>query len=165
MGEVEVRIGERGVEILTVHRPPVRNALNREARRGMADAVRGSGPASAGRCRRWHGFHFRWDLAELRDYPSRPDGLMRAIWVGDALSRPRAWPCPTISAINGPARGRGARIALACDPRIMTEEADPGLVHFHIGLKTTGSPAREALSLRLTDRGGPSARPGLPPGS
>lgn len=49
----------------------------------------------------------------------------------------------------------------------MTEDADPGFVHFHIGLKTTGRvlSAREALSLRLTDRGGRSARPGLPPGS
>jgi enoyl-CoA hydratase len=119
------------------------------------------------------------DLAELGDYPSRADGLRLATLMGDALSRLEALPCPTIAAINGPPRGGGAEVAVACDQRIMAEDADIGFVHIRLGLitawgggqrllRTVGYStaielmtkgrvlsAREALSLRLTDRVAP----------
>lgn len=41
---------------------------------------------------------------------------------------------PTIAAINGPAMGAGFQIALACDFRILAEDADMGLKDVKIGI-------------------------------
>jgi enoyl-CoA hydratase/carnithine racemase len=76
------------------------------------------------------------DIAELRGYPSRADGLRLATLMGDALARLEALPCPTLAALNGPARGGGAEIALACDLRFMAENADIGFVQARLGIVT-----------------------------
>jgi enoyl-CoA hydratase/carnithine racemase len=67
--------------------------------------------------------------------------------MGRALSRLESLPCPTIAAIEGPARGGGVEIALACDLRVMSTEADLGLVQITLGL-TPGWGAGQRL-LRL----------------
>jgi enoyl-CoA hydratase len=76
------------------------------------------------------------DLSELQHYPSREDGLRLATIMGDALARLEALPIPTIAAINGPARGGGAEIAMACDLRVMADDADIGFVHTRLGIVT-----------------------------
>jgi enoyl-CoA hydratase/carnithine racemase len=75
-------------------------------------------------------------VAELQAYPSRADGLRLATIMGDALARLEALACPTIAALNGPARGGGAEIAVACDLRVMAEDADIGFVHTRLGIVT-----------------------------
>jgi enoyl-CoA hydratase/carnithine racemase len=73
-------------------------------------------------------------LNELQHYPTRSDGLRLATIMGEALKRLEALPCPTVAAINGPARGGGAEIAIACDLRTIAEDADIGFVHTRIGI-------------------------------
>jgi enoyl-CoA hydratase len=140
MPEIEFHVDERGIGQLIVNRPEVRNALNWSAMRAFADAIEHAHDTpnlcalivtGAGRS-----FISGGDIQELQDYPSRADGLRLATIMGDALARLEALPCPTIAAINGPARGGGAEVAVACDIRLMSEDADIGFVHSKLGIAT-----------------------------
>ena len=140
MSEIQFEVDSRGIGLLTVNRPHVRNALTWEAMQGFANAVerahdthelRALIVTGAGRA-----FISGGDIAELQDYPTRTDGLRLATIMGDALARLEALPCPTIAALNGPARGGGAEVAVACDLRVMAEDADIGFVHSRMGITT-----------------------------
>jgi enoyl-CoA hydratase len=179
MDGIDFVVNSEGIGQLTIHRPQVRNALNWAAMRAFAEAVEEAHSLS-GLCALivsgvGKAFVSGGDLAELQHYPSREDGLRLATIMGDALARLEALPCPTIAAINGPARGGGAEIAMACDLRVMAEDADIGFVHARLGivpawgggqrlmrvvgyaraleLIATGRvlSAKEALALRLAD--------------
>ena len=137
--------------VLQVSRPGVRNALNWQAIQDFRDHIdqiaalpdlracilTGTGSA----------FISGGDLKELSEYPSRADGLRLSRLMSEALLRLENLPCPTIAAINGPARGGGAEISLACDLRVMAEDADLGFVQVNLGL-TPGWGAGQRL-LRL----------------
>jgi enoyl-CoA hydratase len=140
MSEVLFEVDNCGIGTLTLNRPEVRNGLNWAAMRTFADTVEqahdrpdlrvlivtGAGTA----------FASGGDINELQNYPSRADGLRLTTIMGDALSRLEALPCPTIAAINGPARGGGAEISLACDLRVIAEDADIGFVQTKLGIVT-----------------------------
>lgn len=138
MQGIEFTIDGQGVGLITVHRPQVRNALNWAAMDAFAQAVEQAHAlgnlcalivAGLGKA-----FVSGGDLSELQHYPSRADGLHLSQVMGDALARLEALPCPTIAAINGPARGGGAEIAVACDLRVIAEDADIGFVHARLGI-------------------------------
>jgi enoyl-CoA hydratase len=140
MSEIEFNVDARGIGQLIVNRTEVRNALSWSAMRSFADAIEQAHDTpnlctlivtGAGRS-----FISGGDIQELQAYPSRADGLRLATIMGDALARLEALPCPTIAAINGPARGGGAEVAVACDMRLMSEEADIGFVHSKLGIAT-----------------------------
>jgi enoyl-CoA hydratase/carnithine racemase len=76
------------------------------------------------------------DLQDLRDYTSEEDGRRLSVLMGDALFEMEQLPIVTIAALNGPARGGGAEIAIACDIRVMDENADIGFVHTRLGIVT-----------------------------
>ena len=180
MSEIEFEIDAQGVGLLTVNRPQVRNALNWEAMRAFADAVECAHDTPGLRALIVTGagqsFVSGGDISALQAHPSRADGLRLATIMGDALARLEALPCPTVAALDGPARGGGAEVAVACDLRVMSEEADIGFVHVKLGivtawgggqrllravgysraldLLTTGRvlSAHEAHALRLADR-------------
>jgi enoyl-CoA hydratase len=129
---------EPSITVLQVNRPGVRNALNWEAMQAFADCVEqahalpdlralivsGAGDA----------FIAGGDLKELHTFPSYGDGQSLSRGMVLALERLEALPCPVIAAVNGPARGGGVEIALACDLRILSAEADLGLVQITLGL-------------------------------
>src|SRR3972149_184093 len=118
MSEIEFTGDALGIGQLSVNRPEVRNALSWSAMSAFADAIEQAHDTpnlcvlivtGAGRS-----FISGGDIQELQDYPSRADGLRLATIMGDALARLEALPCPTIAAINGPCRGGGSEIAVAC---------------------------------------------------
>src|SRR5437773_11996873 len=51
----------------------------------------------------------------------------------------RAAPQPVLAAVNGPAAGGGANLALACDYRIASDQASIGPVLHQLGLVPDGS--------------------------
>ena len=135
---VSFTLVEPQIAQITINRPRVRNALNWQAIDEFANAVEeahltpelsalvvtGAGKA----------FASGGDLKALSTHRTEADGLRLAEGMTRALDRLAALPCPTIAAINGPARGGGAEIALACDLRVMAVNADLGLVHIRLGL-------------------------------
>lgn len=138
MAELDFTIDEKGIGTLIVNRPHVRNALNWATMEAFAARVEqlyeepnlraliltGAGQA----------FVSGGDLSELQYYPRPEDGARLTQIMGDALQRFEALPCPTIAAINGPARGGGAEVALACDLRVVAEDATLGFVQARLGL-------------------------------
>jgi enoyl-CoA hydratase len=140
MAEIEFSVDAQSVGQLTVNRPAVRNALNWSAMSAFADAVERAHDTPDLRALVVTGtgnaFISGGDINELQHYPSRADGLRLATGMGDALQRLEALPCPTIAALNGPARGGGAEIAVACDLRVMAEDADIGFVQARLGITT-----------------------------
>lgn len=148
---LDLNVDADGIGLLSIDRPRVRNALDWDAMKSFAQAVEkahaipklraliitGTGKA----------FVSGGDLSELQHYPTREDGLRLATIMGDALARLEALPCPTIAAINGPARGGGAEIAIACDARAISEDADIGFVHARLGIVTAWGGGQRLLRL------------------
>ncbi len=140
MAGIDFSVDQQGIGLLSIDRPHVRNALNWAAMEAFAEAVelahqvadlRALIVTGAGKT-----FASGGDLSELKDYPEREHGLRLARIMGDALKRLENLKCPTLAAINGPARGGGAEIAVACDLRVMAEDADIGFVHTRLGIAT-----------------------------
>jgi enoyl-CoA hydratase len=140
-----------GVGVLTVNRPQVRNALDWAAMDAFAGTVEKASQTNNLRALIVTGggdtFVSGGDLKALSTFTKEKHGLRLAVIMGKALEKLRALPCPTIAAINGPARGGGAEIAAACDQRVMAEGADIGFVHARLGITTAWGGARYLLQL------------------
>lgn len=138
MPEIEFSIDEQGIGLLIVNRPEVRNALNWQAQQAFADAIDQAGKDPDLRALLITGaggaFLAGGDIKELNEYPTREDGIRLVAVMGDALNELENLPIITIAAINGPARGGGAEVALACDLRIMAAKANIAFVHARLGL-------------------------------
>lgn len=143
---IRLNIDPSGIATLTVDRPEVRNALDWKAMRAFGRAVamvdkdpdvRALIVTGAGNT-----FVSGGDLRDLAHYPKRRDGLRLAMIMGKALERLRNLPVPSVAAINGPARGGGAEIAVACDQRVIAQDADIGFVHARLGITTAWGGAR-----------------------
>lgn len=126
---------EADVALLTLHRPERMNALNGAMRREITSAVaRGAQEArvvvltGAGRC-----FCSGQDLSEgaeadldvQRVLAEEYEPMLRAIVD---------CPVPTMAAVNGPAAGAGASLALAVDVAIASEAAEFAQAYTGIGL-------------------------------
>jgi enoyl-CoA hydratase len=135
---IDFNVDRLGIGVLSINRPHVRNALNWSAMQAFADVIEKAHVLQELRALIITGvgntFVSGGDLNELQHYPTRSDGLRLATIMGEALKRLEALPCPTVAAINGPARGGGAEIAIACDLRTIAEDADIGFVHTRIGI-------------------------------
>jgi enoyl-CoA hydratase len=132
---IRVDVSE-SVATLTIDRPAVRNALDREtvdeclaALRELAvrdDAgvliVTGAGESS---------FVSGSDINDIRKR-TRDDGL--AAIASSLCSAVERFPRPTIAAINGYALGGGCELALACDIRIASETAKFGQPELGLGI-------------------------------
>jgi enoyl-CoA hydratase/carnithine racemase len=138
MPPIHFEIQNNGIGILTLNRPHVRNALNWEAMHAFADIVEAAHNLPDLRTLIVTGsegtFCAGGDLYELDGYPSHQDGVRLTTIMGDALNRLEDLPYPTVAAIEGPALGGGAEIALACDLRVMAESARLGLMHIRLAI-------------------------------
>jgi len=73
--------------------------------------------------------------ADLKERRTMAQDERRAhnVAINDAITAIEATPIPVIAAINGLALGGGCEIALACDVRVITEDASIGLTEARIG--------------------------------
>jgi enoyl-CoA hydratase len=124
------------IATLTVDRPAVKNALNRETvtechsalvqLAAIDDAavlvITGAGESS---------FVSGSDINDIRDR-TRDDGL--AAIASSLCAAVERFPRPTIAAINGYALGGGCELALACDLRIASETAKFGQPELGLGI-------------------------------
>jgi enoyl-CoA hydratase len=142
---------ESYIALIRIERPQVKNALNWKAMEEFAAAVEQAHLLQDLRALIVTGaenaFSSGGDLRELYNYRSEQDGSRLMDGMTVALQRLAALPCPTIAAINGPARGGGAEIALACDMRVMAEDADLGMVHINIGISPAWGGGQRILRL------------------
>jgi enoyl-CoA hydratase/carnithine racemase len=135
-----VETEDRGaVRHIVMSRAEKRNALNGELIMGLAGAfddaasddsvrvvvVRGDGPM----------FSAGMDLGSLRDLSENSESIheMRAP-ILSAWNLLEEMPKATIAQIHGGAIGGAMELALACDLRVMAEDAVTGLVEARIGL-------------------------------
>lgn len=170
-----------GIGLVTLNRPEKLNAFDRPmcddliaalAMLARSDGVRVILLTGAGRA-----FCAGADLAVLGS-----DGPALVAAGKDIALAIRNAPQPVLAAVNGPAAGGGANLALACDYRIASEQASIGQVFHKLGLvpdwggtfflpRLTGMskalelvwsarmvPAAEALALGLFDRVVPPAQ-------
>jgi enoyl-CoA hydratase/carnithine racemase len=135
---VSLTFVEPGIACLEVNRPEVRNALDWPTMDEFAGAVRAAGQAAELRVLVITGagpsFVAGGDLKALHSYTTAEDGRRLSELMTAALRDLERLPVPVIAAINGPARGGGAEIALACDLRVMAADADLGFVQVTLGL-------------------------------
>ena len=132
---IKVDIDE-SIATLTIDRPEIRNALNREtvdealhALSALAvndDAgvliVTGAGESS---------FVSGSDIGDIRTR-TRTEGL--AAIASSLCTAVERFPRPTIAAINGYALGGGCELALACDIRVASESAKFGQPELALGI-------------------------------
>ncbi|HLC03587.1 MAG TPA: enoyl-CoA hydratase/isomerase family protein [Anaerolineales bacterium] len=128
-----------GIGVITMNRPEARNALTWEAMESFSQAIDGAHAVESSlRALVVTGaegaFCAGGDLFELDGYPTRLDGARLADIMGEALERLEALPIPTVAAMEGPALGGGAEVALACDIRVMAEGATIGMMHVRLGI-------------------------------
>jgi 2-(1,2-epoxy-1,2-dihydrophenyl)acetyl-CoA isomerase len=132
---------EEGVAWITLNRPERLNAFAGAMRDELHDAIdrAASSPevrvlviTGAGR-----GFCTGADVEVMSDLLARGDVKTFAGLVGAGMRvvrRLRGVAQPVVAAVNGPAAGAGASLALACDFRIASERASIGLTFNRIGL-------------------------------
>lgn len=141
---------------LTLNRPEKRNALSlalldeigAALARHAADAgilcavITGAGD----KC-----FAAGGDLAELDAIRSEADTRAMSRRGRAALDAVRAFPVPVIAALNGPALGGGAELALACDLRVAAPHAEIGFLQAQLAVTTAWGGGID-LALTIGDR-------------
>jgi enoyl-CoA hydratase len=129
---------EEGISVLEVSRPQVRNALDWDAMDAFAARIEEAHQDTSLRAlivtAAGDAFIAGGDLKALHGFTSESDGWRLSRIMTRALSRLEILPCLVIAAIKGPARGGGGEIALACDLRVVAENANLGFVQVTLGL-------------------------------
>lgn len=116
---------EDGIGVLTLNRPDVMNALNSQMRAEITDAVKLAGTEARVLVLTGAGKAF-CSGQDLGDRATAANLDLERTLRDEYVPMLRAifdCPVPTISAVNGPAAGAGANLALSADVVIATESA------------------------------------------
>lgn len=135
-----VEVEDRGaVRHVVMRRPEKRNAMNAELVLSLGEAFEAAAIDDAVRCVVVRGdgpmFSSGMDLSALRELSENPETLRP--FRGGVL---RAWNLleemvkPTVCQVHGACIGGAMELALACDMRVMAEDAVCGLLEARIGL-------------------------------
>ena len=139
------------IAVMKIERPEVRNALDWQTMDAFREQVEIAHTITELRALIFTGskdvFIAGGDLKTLHNYSSEQDGWRLARGMSAALDRLEALPFPTIAAINGPARGGGAEIALAFDFRVMAEGSDLGFVQVDLAIAPGWGTAQRLLRM------------------
>ncbi len=120
-------------------RPEKRNAINNEMVAALRDTVREAGDDGEVHCVIVRGagpcFSAGVDVFELGALGHQTDSLrpFRRLCL-EIVNQLEEMAKPTIAQIHGPCLGLGAEIAVACDMRVMAEDAKFGLPEVKLGL-------------------------------
>jgi enoyl-CoA hydratase len=129
---------EGGLGIVTVNRPKVLNALNRALLEELRTVLRGLAVTESVHAVILTGagekaFVAGADIQEMLELT--PMQMKEFSRLGQEVAHLlQSMPKPTIAAINGYALGGGCELALACDIRLASEEAQLGLPEVSLGI-------------------------------
>jgi len=130
---------EEGVAVVTLNRPEVLNAVDATMHRELAHLwpalatdpeVRAVVLTGAGRAFSAGG-DMRWLEATHGHFPAQTALMREALDIIEDMLRVEQ---PLVAAVNGPATGLGATLALFCDIIVMSETARIGDTHVRAGL-------------------------------
>jgi 2-(1,2-epoxy-1,2-dihydrophenyl)acetyl-CoA isomerase len=143
LGEaVHLKTEADGVATITLDQPDRRNALSREIAGGIVEAL-DEIEASDARCVVVEGsggsFSAGGDIEAMVEGIQGEMPLDERVRIlerstNETIARLVEFPLPTIAAVDGPAVGAGANLALACDVQLATEDAAFGFVFRQVGL-------------------------------
>ena len=182
---IELQI-EAGVATLALNRPDKRNAINDAMRSQLIEALESLAADKSVRAvvltGNGKGFCAGGDIAGMEQRMHAPagdvgfNGWSRQLRVHHSVALLHNMPKPTIAAVNGPAAGLGADMALSCDFVMVSDTANLTWSYIHRGLIPDGGgmyflprrvglarakelifsgrrvEAQEALSLGIADR-------------
>jgi 2-(1,2-epoxy-1,2-dihydrophenyl)acetyl-CoA isomerase len=131
---------ENGVAWIRLNRPDRLNAVNRELRSALVDAVRRAERDESARAVVVTGSGRGFCAgADVREFGDREGGVADIRGEYETmLGRLHGMPKPTIAALNGVAAGIGASLALSCDMRYAVPEASFVEAFVKIGLTVDG---------------------------
>lgn len=135
---VHYEVADPGIALITLDRPEVMNAINRQMRRELTAAVRRADDDSQVRViiirgRGDKAFCAGADITEFGPPDSLPDARRdRAgpIW-NDVIADARK---PTVASVHGYCLGGGLELALACDVRLAAQDAMFGFPEVLLGI-------------------------------
>jgi 2-(1,2-epoxy-1,2-dihydrophenyl)acetyl-CoA isomerase len=114
---------DQDIAVITLNRPTVMNALNTQMRAEITDAMRKAGQAARVVVLTGRAFCSGQDLGAEGNFADIDlERTLKDEYV-PMLKAITECPVPTISAVNGPAAGAGANLALAADVVIAAESA------------------------------------------
>jgi len=134
---------ENGVARLILAEPETRNAFTEAVATDLAAHLATLEERTEVRCLVVEGegtaFSAGGDVAHMRDRlesDTPVDETVRALArrTRDTIARLHALPVPTVAAVDGPAVGAGANLALACDLQLASDRASIGFVFRQVGL-------------------------------
>lgn len=143
---------ERGILTITIDRPEVRNALSRAAMQTLEILLGKHASDATLRVLVLTGAGDRAFCAggDLRDAEGtrEPPGAHEFGRFGTAaLDAIRRFPVPTVAALNGLAYGGGSELALACDMRIATADAEIGFIQSAMNISTAWGGGSDLMRL------------------